>query len=151
MLYNNALLFVAFNRSSNRQVLYAALYKAINDGADPLKIVQATSTRWLSIEPAVTRMLNQWLELETHFSIMKDTEKCFTAQLLHSMYMDVTNQLYLLFLKPVLASVQKVNNAFQANDADPFKLLQDLTLLISSLAKMVSRLFCQLKKAKVIK
>jgi len=53
------------------------------------------------------------------------------------MHSDVTNELYVLFLKPVLSSVQHVNKAFQANEADPSKFLQDLTLVIKSLAKMV--------------
>ncbi|CAG4936527.1 unnamed protein product [Parnassius apollo] len=38
-----------FARSSSRQVIYKELYKSINDGQKPLKIVQTCQTRWLSI------------------------------------------------------------------------------------------------------
>lgn len=83
------------------------------------------------------RVLDQWEELKTHFGIARATQKCLTADLLYGMYSDVKNKIYLVFLKPVLAEVQKVNKVFQDNDVDVTKLLQDLTLLITGLAKMV--------------
>jgi len=109
----------------------------LNDGDDPLKILQVAATRWLSIEPAVNRILQQFVELRLHFEIARTSEKSYTAELLYEMYKDVTTELYLTFLKPILESVQNVNKAFQSNNADPAKLLEDLTVLISSLAKMV--------------
>lgn len=39
-----------FARSSSRQLKYKNLFSVVNDGAEPLKIVQACKTRWLSIE-----------------------------------------------------------------------------------------------------
>lgn len=48
-----------FARSSSRQSVYKELYKAMNDGHKPLKIVQACQTRWLSIESAVSRIYTQ--------------------------------------------------------------------------------------------
>lgn len=67
-----------FSKSSSRQVTYRELFKAINDGAEPLKIVQQSNTRWLSIEVAVSRILSQWLELQTHFKIFR-----FQSKVLH--------------------------------------------------------------------
>lgn len=58
-------------RSSSRQVAYKQLYKVINDDHNPLKIVQACQTRWLSIATAVERIYTQWLELKTHFDIVR--------------------------------------------------------------------------------
>lgn len=44
-----------FARSSGRQKSYRSLYNVINDGHDPLRIVQVSQTRWLSVETAVSR------------------------------------------------------------------------------------------------
>jgi len=49
-----------FCKSSLRQLSYQQLYNTINDGIYPLKIVSAAQTRWLSIEVAVSRILDQW-------------------------------------------------------------------------------------------
>lgn len=56
-----------FSRSSSRQLTYKWLCNTINDGHDPLKITQISNARWLSVQTAVTRIYNQWLELKTHF------------------------------------------------------------------------------------
>lgn len=42
-----------FSRSSMHQQQYRDLYEAIKEGHNPLKIVQACQSRWLSIELAV--------------------------------------------------------------------------------------------------
>lgn len=126
-----------FARSSTRQVAYKDLFKLINDGHEPLKIVQACQTRWLSIASAVQRLCDQWLELKTHFSLTKTSEKCYNSEMLHAMYSDDFNYAYMLFLKSVLSEVQRVNKAFESNNRDPSKLLDDLTLLIESLVNRV--------------
>ncbi|XP_029641218.1 uncharacterized protein LOC115216161 [Octopus sinensis] len=53
-----------FSHSSTRQSAYKQLYFAIND-KEPLKIVNSCTTRWLSTEPAVNRILSQWFELHS--------------------------------------------------------------------------------------
>lgn len=60
-----------FNHSSNRQIQYGKLFQAINDGNVPLKIPQLSATRWISVEPVVKKILEQWLELHLHFSIAR--------------------------------------------------------------------------------
>ncbi|XP_053594748.1 uncharacterized protein LOC128667670 [Microplitis demolitor] len=87
-----------FSRSASRQAKYKDFYKTINDGQDPLKIVQSSQTRWLSIESAVSRIYNQWLELKTHFSIVKLDERCYVAEVLHGMYNNDINYVFLAFL-----------------------------------------------------
>ncbi|CAN7947629.1 unnamed protein product [Ixodes hexagonus] len=62
-------------------------------------------------------------------------EKCYTAELLHSMMRDPTNSAYLVFLRPILSEVRRVNKAFESNSADSLKLLSDLTLLTEGLSK----------------
>jgi len=51
------------------------------------------------------------------------------------MYNDNNNLAYLTFLHPILLKIQLVNKSFESNNADPCKLLSDLTLLVRSVAK----------------
>ncbi|XP_039312918.1 uncharacterized protein LOC105206106 isoform X2 [Solenopsis invicta] len=127
-----------FSRSSERREQYKLLFKALNDDLDPLQILQVASTRWLSIASAVSRILQQWLELKTHFQLKRTADKCYTAELLYSynIYSDSRNELYFIFLKPVLDETQNVNKAFQTNNGD-VKLLNDLTILIQQLAQRI--------------
>ncbi|XP_024869117.1 uncharacterized protein LOC112452903, partial [Temnothorax curvispinosus] len=69
-----------FSKSSMRQIKYTQFYETINCGERPLQILQVSDTRWLSIEAAVDRTLNQWLELKTHFNMTRLSEKCYTAE-----------------------------------------------------------------------
>ncbi|CAI6377060.1 unnamed protein product [Macrosiphum euphorbiae] len=94
----------------------------MNDGHAPLKIVRACSTRWLSIESAVSRIIDQWLELKLHFQLDRSNEKCFTAEVLYDMYCNEPNLAFFLFLRPALADVQRVNKLFESNNVDQTKL-----------------------------
>lgn len=126
-----------FSQSSARKYQYDKLYKTLNEGKEPKKIVQAANTRWLLIESALSSILDQYVELKSHFEITRISEKCYNAELLYNMYKDETNLLYLLFLKPILHNIQQVNKAFEANNVDPLKLFKDLALLINSISKMI--------------
>ncbi|XDV35938.1 hypothetical protein PO909_005800 [Leuciscus waleckii] len=57
--------------SPKRREAYKAIYETINCGEKPLQITKVCATRWLSIEPAVSRILDQWEELRLHFSVTK--------------------------------------------------------------------------------
>jgi hypothetical protein len=52
---------------------------------------------------AVNRIHNQWLELKTHFGIVRDKEKCYTAQILFEMYFVLVN--YLAFETSFITSM----------------------------------------------
>ena len=67
----------------------------------------------------------------------RQTDKCYTAQLLWEMDCDETNRAYILFLIPVLNEVQRVNFSFESNEADPTILLDDLTMVIKVLINMI--------------
>ena len=116
---------------------YRAIYETINCGEKPLKITKVCATRWLSIEPAVSRILDQWEELKLHFSITKFSEHCYMAEVLYSMYNDPQNVLYLTFLKSVLGEVQLAIKAFEGEQADPLKLLDGLVGLVKSVSSRV--------------
>ena len=126
-----------FANSAVIQSKYRNLYKALNDGANPLKILRDCQTRWLTIQPAVKRILGQWLELTTLFSITRHSDKCYTSELLYEMYYDEKNLLYFLFLNPVLIEVQQVNKLFEAKSVDKVKLLNELILVITSIGKKI--------------
>lgn len=109
----------------------------MNDGHEPLKIVRACNTRWLSIYTAVERIHAQWLELKAHFEIARLKEKCYSAEILYQMYCDDTNRIYVLFLKTILKDVNRVNKSFESNDTDITKLLEDLNQLLQSIFQML--------------
>jgi len=99
-----------------------------------LKIPAGCKTRWLSIEPAVGRIVSQWLESKTHFGIVRLKEKCYTAEILAEMYRDEENFAFLLFMHPFLEEVQRFNRLFEENTMDKTKLFDDFSLLIQSIA-----------------
>lgn len=126
-----------FSHSAVRQVKYKDLYSLINEGQTPLKLVQLSQTRWLSIESAIVRILQQWVELKTHFEMARHGERCYTAELLYEMFCDKKNYVFLVYLKHILGEVQTVNKKFEAEIQDPTKLLGDLVHLIESLSSKV--------------
>uniref|UniRef100_A0A1Y1MMI1 HAT C-terminal dimerisation domain-containing protein n=2 Tax=Photinus pyralis TaxID=7054 RepID=A0A1Y1MMI1_PHOPY len=103
-----------------------------------MKIVRACQTRWLSIESAVSRIINQWDALKLHFQLSRVKDNSYTAELLYQMYNDNKNFAYIAFLSSVLGDVQRVNKLFEGNQVDPTKLLKDILLLLESLIKRVT-------------
>lgn len=80
-----------FSKSTLRQQSYKNIFKVMNDDHEPLKIVQACNTRWLSIESAVVRIVDRWYELKCHFDVSRTREKCYSAEMLYTMYSDDKN------------------------------------------------------------
>ncbi|XP_045489241.1 zinc finger protein 862-like, partial [Pieris rapae] len=70
-----------FSHSTKRQLEYKKVFELINCGETPLKVLRACDTRWLSIEPAIVRILSQWDELKLHFFLQPRTvviqQKCY--------------------------------------------------------------------------
>ena len=122
-----------FCHSTVRQQKYKQLYSCINVGEEPLKILKVSDIRWLSIAPCVQRVLDQYEELKLHFQLVKDEECNYTAELLYQMYCTPENKLYLLFLKPILLELNRVNKLFQLDKGSPVKLLGELITLYSTM------------------
>lgn len=97
-----------FAHSTTRQLNYKILYNTLNNGIEPLKIVRVSSTRWLSIEVAVSRILDQWNDLRDHFSLVGSNDHCYKAKTLYNMFKDKNNLLYFTFLKPILGEAQHI-------------------------------------------
>ena len=119
--------------SPKRREAYKAVYETINCEEKPLQI----TISWLSIEPAVSCILDQWEELRLHFAVTKSSEHCYMAEVLYSMYSDPQNILYLTFLKSVLGEVQLAIKAFEGEQVDPLKQLDSLVSLIKSVSSRV--------------
>lgn len=122
-----------FKISSKRLLEYKELYRTINPGEEPLKILKTCDTRWLSVEPAVARILSQWQELTLHFELTRSEENCYEAELLFAMFNDQQNKLYLIFLRGILDNVQKAVKTFESKTSDPCLLYNTLIDLIKSL------------------
>lgn len=126
-----------FCLSPERRRQYANMYATINCGKQPLKILKRCATRWLSIEPAVQRILNQWDELKLLFEISKSKNNCYTAEMLFQMYSDPSNKVYLIYIKTILTQVQCSLKAFEGQNSDPTKLLQSLVKLLHGLCDLI--------------
>lgn len=125
-----------FSHSSIRQKSYRRIYKLINSDADsPIKIPKSCPTRWLSVEKTINSILNMWLELKTHFSVVNDNH--LETTLLREMYEDGKNFVYLKYLHSVLKEVQEVNLAFESRNADHVKLFDDLLRLLKCLTNKI--------------
>ena len=102
-----------------------------------MKFLKVCDTRWISLEPAVRRILQQWDELKLHFQLIQSTENCYTAEMLFQMYSDLSNKLYFTYLLTVLSEVQRTTKAFEAENNDPTRLLDDLINLSTFVSKKI--------------
>lgn len=71
-----------FSHNSLRQHEYVNIYQVINHNNMPLKLVQLSATRWLTIHDSCVCIRDQWDELKLHFQLSRDTSD--TGHLPHS-------------------------------------------------------------------
>jgi hypothetical protein len=131
--------FSWFSHSPNRRYDYRQLWETLEPDSQPLKLVAPATTRWLSLSDCIIRILDQWDVLKLHFGLAAKNERCYSARILHDMYADSTNRLYLQFLSPVLAEFAEMNKLFQHREADQYKLSTDLQSFASGLLKRIVR------------
>ena len=120
-----------FSLSSKRQIAYRNLYKVMNKKG-PTKIDKLSGTRWLARCNAINKIIEQWDVLKLHFQMVKESERCYTAQQLYEMFADKRNYLYMIFLKQSLSELIIVNTSFQSEKANSLKLLEDLVNLFKN-------------------
>lgn len=126
-----------FSHSSLRRIQYRRLYDTLNDKKTFHNFVQLSSTRWLARFNAVNTIVEQWVELKTHFNMIQNIEKCYTARLLNEMLNDNDNILILTIIRPILFEVNKVNLTFQRNDVDIGVAYTDIERLINFLGSKI--------------
>ena len=118
-----------FAHSAKCQNDYNSVYKAINDSGCPLKFISPSSTRWLVISDCIERILDQEDVLKLHFGLVSSAAHCYAARLLNEMYSDISNSLYMHFLRPVLIEIKTVNKYFQLETGDTLGVFRDLDRL----------------------
>ncbi|KAH9379914.1 hypothetical protein HPB48_000990 [Haemaphysalis longicornis] len=71
-----------FPRSPVKKTAYKKLYGLMNDGDEELETVQVCRKWWLSLEIAVSRIVDQWTEWKAHFEMTRRIEKCYAKEVL---------------------------------------------------------------------
>lgn len=78
------------------------------------KLLYAFDVRWLSLQLAVDRVLEQWNALLLYFRSQHLEKKDRTVEALHAELENKTNKIYLTFLSFVLPIFNKLNKEFQS-------------------------------------
>ena len=122
-----------FKCSTLRREDFQAVFNAMNDEyIHPTKFITPSTTRWLVKGKCIFSILSQWHELTAYFSVINE-DRNYHARVLNEMLADSRNFLYLTFVLPIIQDFEKVNSAFQATNADPAKVFEDLRQLHKSL------------------
>lgn len=127
-----------FHISPLRRFEYKATFDLLNSSNKKLhQFKQLSGTRWLARAYVVNSILENWLELKTHFSTVINKEKCYTARVINEMLQDNINYLFLLIIRPILNEFNHLNLTFQKNFVDIGKSYDDITSLFIFLAKKI--------------
>ena len=99
----------------------------------PIEIIlKHVSTRWLSMERCVKRMLNQWLALRAYFTSHKDCEKPGKVKRCKEGYNDEGMLLAYYFLSYALTRLNRFNVLFQGEGCKILQLLPATKSLLRS-------------------
>lgn len=122
-----------FSKSAIRREAFSTLFKIMDPCEErkgtPLPFQQASATRWLVRGKVMNNILSNWEELKAYFicAEKQSTHDCrYKAKVLYDMLSDHCNFLYLHCLTPIIAEFEKVNAYFQATNADPQNLDEEL-------------------------
>ncbi|CAI6357873.1 unnamed protein product [Macrosiphum euphorbiae] len=128
-----------FHISPKRRDEYKQMFDLLNSGLNKKfhNFHQISGTRWLARSFVVNTILEHWLELKTHFSLMVKKEKCYASRIIHEMLHDDTNYLYLIIIKPILQELNSLNLTFQKNFVDFGRSYYDICCLFIFLAKKI--------------
>lgn len=106
-------LFYFFNKSSKCKEEFREFQEFT--GTKELKIVKHCKTRWLSLERAVQRVLQQWSALQAYFDRQAEIDKSARVSRLDQHLKSPLTKLVMLFLEFALDSLCKFNGVFQSN------------------------------------
>lgn len=119
-----------FKYSTIRKAKYKKIYDLININEKENKFynfVKLSETRWLARYNCVKVILDQYLELQTFFSMVVNDEKCYTTRLLCAEYKNEINKVTLLFICPILKQLNNLNLYFQNDKIDFNKAYDEIT------------------------
>ncbi|KAJ2943633.1 hypothetical protein O0L34_g4456 [Tuta absoluta] len=113
-----------FNNSPKR----AGILKEFQEFLDlkPHKILHPCQTRWLSLRPAVTRLLEQYEALKLYFTEHSFTDRLQTSDNILCMLKNPYNKIYLEFLEYALEIFNNMNRLMQSQRPEVHKLHENM-------------------------
>ena len=124
-------IFYHFKHSSKRCAEFAIVLRDF-DGIAPLRVLKHCSTRWLSLERALGRLLLQWPALFAYFDREADrssTDKARVKRVALSLR-KVETKLYCYFVAFALRLLNSFNTAFQTSASKIGTLQEDVRYLL---------------------
>ena len=106
-------LFYYFEKSAKRREEFREFQEFT--GTKELKIIKHCSTRWLSLDRAVKRVLQQWSALYAYFDRESETDRSARVLRLDKHLKSPLTKLVMLFLEFALDSLCKFNGVFQSS------------------------------------
>ena len=93
-------------------------------------ITKHVTTRWLSLEKSVNRILSQWDALQSYFSSIKEAERPGRAKCCKDKYNSQSMKLYFKFLSYALTRLNTFNLLFQREGCGIYHLLGETKALL---------------------
>ena len=129
-----------FSKSKIRREAFQDLFGTMDPNEErkgtPLPFQKTSLTRWLVRGKVIYKILVNWQELKAYFACAlpnTDASCRYKAREILEMLSDPINLLYFHFVSPVVTEFERVNWFFQATDADPEEMVEELTLHHKSL------------------
>ena len=97
-------------------------------------------TRWLVRSKLMLNILLNWEELKAYFACASQNgsqDVRYKARIISDMLHDDITYLYFQFATPVVSEFERINASFQATNADPKRLFDDLNVHYNSLKSRV--------------
>lgn len=127
--------FYWFDKSTKRK----GILKEFCDfcDSDYREVIRYISVRWLSLEGAVTRILQMYESLKSYFKSEQESQARFVR--LQSMFEDPMTEVYLLFYQAILPTFTHLNLLLQREDPNIFLVADSIrTFFKKLLSKFVS-------------
>nr|XP_034324959.1 uncharacterized protein LOC109619707 [Crassostrea gigas] len=100
---------------SNRKEKYKEFLEFTD--TEPIKILKHCSTRWLSLEKCVNRLLHHWPALQSYFNSHEDVEKPGRVKRCASYLSNPEMRLYFNFISFILQPLNDFITMFQADES----------------------------------
>ena len=121
-------IYFHFHHSAKRKEIYNSFMEFTE--VEPLKILKHCSTRWLSLQNCVNKLLHHWPALSSYFQSHDDNEKPGRVQRCASLLTNDEMHMYFHFLDFILAPLNNFNTTLQRDDSMIGYLHQEMTRLL---------------------
>lgn len=101
----------------------------------PLKLLQPSQTRWLSLEAVVKRILELYDAIKVYFNMAALADNITNAADILSTLKDPTTLLYFKFLSYILPIINGLNRLFQSESPQIYRLSNDMQVLMKTVLK----------------